>query len=51
MGLLFASDRPWVEPKLIRDTFDSLPMPPGDREKIYTLNARRLLGLSIQPSP
>jgi predicted TIM-barrel fold metal-dependent hydrolase len=43
--LLFASDHPWVEPKLIRDTFDSLHLPPDDREKIYTLNARKLFRL------
>ena len=40
--LLFASDHPWVEPKLIRDTLDSLQLPPGDLEKIYTLNAKKL---------
>jgi predicted TIM-barrel fold metal-dependent hydrolase len=40
--LLFASDHPWVEPKLIRDTLDSLQLPLGELEKIYTLNARKL---------
>jgi predicted TIM-barrel fold metal-dependent hydrolase len=43
--LLFASDHPWVEPKLIRDTFDSFHLPPDDRDKIYTLNARKLFRL------
>jgi predicted TIM-barrel fold metal-dependent hydrolase len=43
--LLFASDHPWVEPELIRDTFDSLHLPPDDREKIFTLNARKLFRL------
>ena len=40
--LLFASDHPWVEPKLIRDTLASLALPPADVEKIHTLNARKL---------
>ena len=40
--LLFASDHPWVEPKLIRDALDSLQLPPGELEKIYTLNAKKL---------
>jgi predicted TIM-barrel fold metal-dependent hydrolase len=43
--LLFAGDHPWVEPKLIRDAFDSLPLPPDDREEIDTLNARKLFRL------
>ncbi|MCX7826752.1 MAG: amidohydrolase family protein [Verrucomicrobiae bacterium] len=40
--LLFASDHPWVEPKLIRDALESLNLPPGDLEKILTSNARKL---------
>lgn len=43
--LLFASDHPWVEPKLIRDTLASLDLPPADLEKIHTLNARKVFRL------
>ncbi|MBM3891075.1 MAG: hypothetical protein FJ388_18335 [Verrucomicrobia bacterium] len=43
--LLFSSDHPWVEPELIRDTLESLNLPPGDLEKIFTTNARGLFRL------
>jgi predicted TIM-barrel fold metal-dependent hydrolase len=43
--LLYASDHPWVQPKLIRDTLESLHFPPSDLEKIYTTNARKLFQL------
>jgi predicted TIM-barrel fold metal-dependent hydrolase len=43
--LLFSSDHPWVEPKLIRDTLESLNLPSTDLEKIFTGNARRLFRL------
>ena len=43
--LLYASDHPWVEPKLIRDTLESLNLPPADLEKIFTTNARKLFRL------
>jgi len=43
--LLFASDHPWVEPKLIRDAFDAAEMPADDREKIASLNAKKLFQL------
>jgi predicted TIM-barrel fold metal-dependent hydrolase len=43
--LLFASDHPWVEPKLIRDTFEAVEMPADDRQKIASLNARSLFRL------
>jgi predicted TIM-barrel fold metal-dependent hydrolase len=43
--LLFASDHPWVEPKLIRDTFEAVEMPADDRQKIASLNARTLFRL------
>lgn len=43
--LLYASDHPWVEPKLIRDAFDAVEMPADDREKIASLNARKLFQL------
>jgi predicted TIM-barrel fold metal-dependent hydrolase len=43
--LLYASDHPWVEPKLIRDAFDAVDMPADDREKIASLNAKKLFQL------
>jgi len=43
--LLFSSDHPWVEPKLIRDTLESLDLPPADLEKIFSGNARELFRL------
>jgi predicted TIM-barrel fold metal-dependent hydrolase len=43
--LLFSSDHPWVEPKLIRDTLESLNLPPADLEKIFTTNAQKLFRL------
>lgn len=43
--LLFASDHPWVEPKLIRDAFEAVEMPADDREKISSLNAKKLFQL------
>ena len=43
--LVFSSDHPWVEPKLIRDTLESLNLPPADLEKIFTSNARKLFRL------
>jgi predicted TIM-barrel fold metal-dependent hydrolase len=43
--LLYASDHPWVEPQLIRNTLDSLQLPSADLEKICTTNARRLFQL------
>ncbi|MCX6907526.1 MAG: amidohydrolase family protein [Verrucomicrobia bacterium] len=43
--LLFSSDHPWVEPKLIRDMLESLNLPPADLEKIFTTNARKLFRL------
>jgi predicted TIM-barrel fold metal-dependent hydrolase len=43
--LLFSSDHPWVEPKLIRDALESLNLPPAEMEKIFITNARRLFRL------
>lgn len=43
--LLYASDHPWVSPKLIRDTLESLNLPAADQEKIMTLNARKVFRL------
>jgi predicted TIM-barrel fold metal-dependent hydrolase len=41
-GLLFSSDHPWVDPKLILDGFRSLALPRADEEKILQANARQL---------
>lgn len=43
--LLFSSDHPWVEPKLILDTFQSLNLPPADQARILGGNARKLFNL------
>ena len=43
--LLFASDHPWVDPRLIIERFDSLKLPARDQAKIYHENARMLFGL------
>ena len=43
--LLFASDHPWVEPKLIRDGLVGLKLPASDEAKIVGGNARRLFNL------
>jgi len=40
--LLFASDHPWVDPRLILDALNSLELPAADRDKILQANARRL---------
>jgi len=40
--LLFASDHPWVEPKLIIDCLQSLKLPAADEGKIFSGNARKL---------
>ena len=41
--ILFAVDYPFVEPKVSIDLFERTPMSNADREKIYHLNAERLL--------
>jgi predicted TIM-barrel fold metal-dependent hydrolase len=43
--LLFASDHPWVEPKLILDALRSLKLPAPEEAKILSGNARQLFGL------
>jgi predicted TIM-barrel fold metal-dependent hydrolase len=43
--LLFSSDHPWVDPRLIIDRFDSLKLPARDQAMIYHENARTMFGL------
>jgi predicted TIM-barrel fold metal-dependent hydrolase len=43
--LLFASDHPWVEPKLISDGLQSLKLPAAIETKIFKDNARSLFRL------
>jgi predicted TIM-barrel fold metal-dependent hydrolase len=43
--LLFASDHPWVDPRLILDGVKSLKLPPQDQARILGENARRLFSL------
>lgn len=43
--LLFASDHPWVEPRLIVDTLRSLNVPAHDENRILSENARQLFDL------
>ncbi len=43
--LLYASDHPWVDPKLIAANVASLKLPPADERKIWSENARRLFRL------
>jgi predicted TIM-barrel fold metal-dependent hydrolase len=40
--LLYASDHPWVEPKLIQSCLSSLNLPSAQQEKILGGNARTL---------
>jgi predicted TIM-barrel fold metal-dependent hydrolase len=49
--LLYASDHPWVEPKLILDGLNSLKLAPGDEAKILQGNARQLFSLPPQIIP
>ena len=44
--LLYVSDHPWVEPKLILDGLRSLNLSPGDERKIASGNARQLFKLA-----
>jgi len=43
--LLYSSDHPWVDPKLILDGLRSLKLPAADEEKILQGNARKLFNL------
>ena len=43
--LLYASDHPWVDPKLIAGLIRGLKLPPGDEAKIFGGNAKRLFSL------
>jgi predicted TIM-barrel fold metal-dependent hydrolase len=43
--LLFASDHPWVDPKLIVSNVRSLKLPREDESKIFSENAKRLFRL------
>jgi predicted TIM-barrel fold metal-dependent hydrolase len=44
--LLFASDHPWVDPKLIAGSIESLKFSAVDEEKIFSSNARKLFKLA-----
>jgi aminocarboxymuconate-semialdehyde decarboxylase len=44
--LLFSSDHPWVDPRLIVDGLQSLGLPPTDERKIFAGNAERLFKLT-----
>lgn len=44
--LLFSSDHPWVDPKLIRDGLKSLKLPEEEENRIFGGNARRLFGIT-----
>jgi len=43
--LLFSSDHPWVDPRLIIDCVVGAGLPAGDQEKIFSGNARNLFQL------
>lgn len=43
--LLFASDHPWVDPRLIVDALNHLELPAADRDKILRTNADKLFNL------
>jgi predicted TIM-barrel fold metal-dependent hydrolase len=43
--LLYASDHPWVDPKLIQSCLNSLRLPEAQQDKILGGNARALFRL------
>jgi predicted TIM-barrel fold metal-dependent hydrolase len=43
--LLYASDHPWVDPRVISDYLRSLRLPAADEQKIFRDNARKLFRL------
>ncbi len=45
--ILFAADYPWVTPKQAVEHVERCPISDSDKEKIYHLNAERLLKLKL----
>lgn len=43
--MLYSSDHPWVDPKVIATCLHSLNLPAGDQERIFGGNAKRLFKL------
>jgi len=43
--MLYSSDHPWVDPKLITAEIRKLRLSPGDEAKIFSGNARKLFGV------
>lgn len=43
--IFFAADYPWVAPREAVDLIERVPLTDGDKERIYHLNAERLLKL------
>lgn len=43
--LLYSSDHPWVEPKLIVDTVQAAGLTPAAEQKLFSTNARKLFRL------
>ena len=43
--ILYSSDHPWVDPRVIIDQVESLKLPAADLAKIYSKNARELFRL------
>jgi len=46
--LLFGSDHPWVDPRLILDGLRSLKLPSEDERKILGGNAKKIFGIADQ---
>lgn len=44
--LLYASDHPWVEPRVILDALRSLKLPANEQDNILSGNARKLFQLA-----
>jgi predicted TIM-barrel fold metal-dependent hydrolase len=40
--MLYSSDHPWVDPKLISGHIQGLKLPPQDEAKIFGENAKKL---------